>query len=285
MSEWPTPVVILSGHTAENARLALTCLEYGAVDFVRKTLKGMKFPVSELIEKVKLATTVDADKIRFAPPELDLKPAPKRPLSERIGCLVIIGASTGGPQALVEVVPRLPADLPAAVIVVQHMPQGFTQYLAERLDARSGMVVREAGNGDRIETGKVLIAPGGKHLMLEERAGKPVVMLLPRNDMQRTACPSVDFAMSSMAPVFKRNIVGIVLTGMGKDGVAGCDSIRKYGGKVICQDRDTSMIFGMPGAVVAGGLANEVVPVQGIAETLIHEVENIVNGAEIHAGQ
>lgn len=285
MSEWPTPVVILSGHTAEGARMALTCLEYGAVDFVAKTAKGTTFPAAELISTVKLAATVDAEKVRFAPTEFDLKTKTGRPIGGKPECIVLIGASTGGPQALMEVIPRLPADLPAAVIVVQHMPASFTTFFAERLDARSALVVQEAGDGETIEAGKVLVAPGGSHLMLEQRGDEPTVMLLPRNEHHRTACPSIDFAMTSMASMLRRRLVGVVLTGMGRDGEAGCVAVRRYGGAVICQDRETSMIFGMPGAVIAAGLAGEVVPVESIAEAIERAVERAREGATVDAGR
>ena len=285
MSEWPTPVVILSGHTARDARMALTCLEYGAVDFVSKTMKGMRFPVRELTAKVKMAHTVDAEKVRFAPVEHDLK-AKSRPSSKsRTECIVLIGASTGGPQALGEVRPRLPADLPASVLVVQHMAANFTTYLAERLDARSSMYVMEAEDGEPIRPGSILVAPGGRHLLLDEKGGQPLTMLLARNEKQRSACPSIDFALTSIAPVFKRRLISVIMTGMGRDGEAGCDAVRKYGGRVIVQDRDTSMIYGMPGAVVAAGLAHEVLPVQQIAECIVREVEEALKGAAVSADQ
>ncbi len=278
MSEWPTPVVILSGHTAEGARMALTCLEYGAVDFVSKTFKGMRFPVRELVSKVKLAATVDAEKVRFAPVEFDLKAKTRSSRKSRTECVVLIGASTGGPQALGEIIPRLPADLPASVVVVQHMPSNFTTYLAERLDARSAMYVMEAEDGEPVRQGSILVAPGGRHLLMDEKGGQPVMMLLPRNDKQRTACPSIDFALTSIAPVFKNRLISVILTGMGRDGEVGCDAVRKYGGRVICQDRDTSMIFGMPGTVVSAGLAHEVLPVQEIAACIVREVEKATAG-------
>jgi two-component system chemotaxis response regulator CheB len=285
MSEWPTPVVILSGHTAEGARMALTCLEYGAVDFVAKTFKGMRFPVRELISKVKLAATVDAEKVRFAPIEFDVKPKVRPSRRARTECVVMIGASTGGPQALGEIIPRLPADLRASVVVIQHMPSNFTTYLAERLDARSAMYVMEAEDHGPVRPGSILVAPGGKHLLFDEKGGQPLTMLLPRNEKQRTACPSIDFALTSVAPVFRRRLISVILTGMGRDGEAGCDAVRKYGGRVICQDRDTSMIYGMPGAVVSAGLAHEVLPVQEIASCIVREVEEALEGAAVGEGQ
>lgn len=276
MSEWPTPVVILSGHSAEGARMALTCLEYGAVDFVAKTLNGSRFPVEELISKVRMAAGVDAGKVRFALPEFDLRTRSKRVKRTGDCAIVLIGASTGGPQAIMEIIPRLPEDLNASVILLQHMPPNFTRYLAERLDARSALEVREAEEGDSLQSGRVLVAPGGMHLLLNESAGKFSVMLLPRNDLQRSACPSIDFAMTSFAPVYKKRLIGLVLTGMGRDGAAGAAAVRKHGGKVICQNSDTSMIFGMPGTVIGEGLANEVLPLEDISDAIEEEVARVV---------
>jgi two-component system chemotaxis response regulator CheB len=281
MSEWPTPTVILSGHSAEGARMALTCLEYGAVDFVAKSPNGNRFPVEELISKVKLAAGVEADKVRFAPTRYDLKMNRSSKSVSRQGSadsIVLIGASTGGPQAVMEVIPRLSAELEAGVVLLQHMPPNFTRYMAERLDARSAMNVREAEEGDELIPGRVLVAPGGMHLFLDEEHGRQKLMLLPRNQLRRSACPSIDFAMTSFAPVFKRNLLAVILTGMGRDGAAGAVAVRKYGGRVVCQDRETSMIFGMPGAVIGEGMAELTLPAGEIAEC----IESIVSDFSKH---
>ena len=170
-------------------------------------------------------------------------------------------------------IPRLPAELIAIVILIQHLPPAFTRYLAERLDARSEMIVREAEEGDLILPGRVLVAPGGMHLFLDEDRGRPSVMLFPRNDLQRSACPSIDFAMTSFAPVFRKRTIGVILTGMGRDGTAGSESIRKYGGSIICQDSDTSLIFGMPGSVVAKGLASKTIPLADMAGEIMNCID------------
>ncbi|MBN2069974.1 MAG: chemotaxis-specific protein-glutamate methyltransferase CheB [Candidatus Krumholzibacteriota bacterium] len=276
MSEWPVPVVILSGHTANNARMALTCLEYGAVDFVAKTMSGNRFPVRELISKIRMASTVDVEKVRFSPAEHNLRIDRSVEKKNRDDSLVIIGASTGGPQALMEIIPRLPDEINASILLIQHMPPDFTGYLAERLDSRAAAPVHEAGSGDLILPGRILVAPGGMHLFLDEDRGRPSVMLFPRNDLQKTACPSIDFAMTSFAPVFRDRMIGVVLTGMGKDGTAGCASIKKYGGKVICQDRSTSLIYGMPGSVESEGLADRVVPLCEIADVIVEMVNETI---------
>ena len=256
MSEWPTPVVILSAHTASAARLALTCLEYGAIDFVSKTNRGMQFPTHELIEKVKAAATVDATKVKFGPTEWPFSSKTKRSRSNQIESIVLIGASTGGPQALMEIIPRLPEDLPACVII-------------------TALMVNEAEEGDLLLSERVLVTPGGMHIFLEEHLGQPAVMLLPRNDLQRSACPSIDFAMTSFAPVFMERLVSVVLTGMGKDGTAGSVVVNRNSGTVVCQDGETSMIFGMPASVINNGTADIVLPLEAIADYIVEKTNEL----------
>jgi len=275
MGEWPTPVVIVSAHTAEGARLTLKCLEYGAVDFVPKSEGGKSFPADDLIEKVKAAAGVDLNKIRFAPPDelLDREPADERPAHS--DCVVLIGASTGGPQAIMDILPKLPADMPAGIVLVQHMPPNFTRYFAERLDCRTKLGVKEADEGDRISQGNVLVAPGGLQLFLDENFTHPVVMLLSRNENLRSNCPSIDFALSSFASVFREKLIAVILTGMGKDGTEGSRAVKRLGGTVLCQDEETSLIFGMPGAVINEGLADEVVPLEKIASRIAENVMKV----------
>lgn len=272
MGEWPTPVVIVSAHTAEGAKLTLKCLEYGAVDFVSKSEGGKSFPIEDLIEKVKVAAGVDLNKIRFAPPEELLEREPPGQLPAHSDCVVLIGASTGGPQAIMEILPKLPADLPAGIVIVQHMPPNFTRYFAERLDCRTRLGVKEADEGDGISQGNVLVAPGGLQLFLDENFTQPVVMLLSRNENLRSNCPSIDFALSSFSSVFREKLIAVILTGMGKDGSAGSQAVKRLGGTVLCQDEETSLIFGMPGAVISEGLADEVVPLEKIASRIVENV-------------
>jgi two-component system chemotaxis response regulator CheB len=285
MSEWPTPVVIVSGYSGDGADVALTSLEYGAVDFVAKTCDGRHFPAEELIAKVKAAATVDIRRRRFARAGVEIgtkqRPAP----APSLRAVVVIGASTGGPQALMDLIPRLPREIPAGVVVVQHMPANFTRYLADRLDGRSRLEVREAAEGDVIAPGRVLIAPGGMHLFLDDRQGSPCVMLLGKNTLQRTACPSIDFTMTAFAPIFRERLIGVILTGMGRDGSAGCGAVRHYGGAVVCQDRESSLIYGMPGAVIDEELADEVCPLEAIADCIVRRVRQMKSREPAHERQ
>jgi two-component system chemotaxis response regulator CheB len=282
MGEWPTPVVIVSAHTAEGAKLTLKCLEYGAVDFVSKSEGGKSFPADELMAKVQAAAEVDMDKIRFTPPEELLESEPVDLGLVHSDCVVLIGASTGGPQALMEILPKLPPDLNAGVVVVQHMPPNFTRYFAERLDSRAKLKVKEADDGDPIEPGTVLVAPGGLQLLIDEDFTRPVVMLLSRNEKHRSNCPSVDFALSSFAQVLRSKLIGVILTGMGKDGSAGCVAVKQYGGTVLCQDEETSLIFGMPGTVIREGLADEVVSLERIASRIVEHVRMVRAKEKVH---
>ena len=282
MGEWPTSVVIVSAHTAEGAKLTLKCLEYGAVDFVSKSDGGKSFPAEDLIEKVKAAAGIDVNKIRFAPPDELLERETTDTMPAHSDCVVLIGASTGGPQAIMDILPKLPADLPAGIVIVQHMPPNFTRYFAERLDCRTRLTVKEADEGDHISQGNVLVAPGGLQLFLDEHFTRPVVMLLSRNEIHRSNCPSIDFALSSFAPVFREKLIAVILTGMGKDGSAGSRSVKGAGGTVLCQNEETSLIFGMPGTVISEGLADEVVPLDRMASRIVENVMKVQGKEKIY---
>ncbi|MDZ7859100.1 MAG: chemotaxis-specific protein-glutamate methyltransferase CheB [Candidatus Krumholzibacteriota bacterium] len=273
MSEWPTPVVILSACGDKAAMKTLTCLEYGAVDFISKTGNGKSFSEEELLFKVKMAANAHPKKVRFLPPHYDFNIKRPRTKSEVLEYVIVVGASSGGPRALMDIIPRLPGDLPAGVVVVQHMPSGFTRHFAERLDERSKMVVKEAQNGDLLLPGRVLVAPGGNHLIFEEKGEMLSGVLLQRNEGQKTACPSMDFAMSSLAPVFKDKLIGVVLTGMGRDGLSGSEVVREFGGRIIAQDPATCIVSGMTGSVINEGLVNAVVPLEKISEAMVNEIK------------
>jgi len=177
-----------------------------------------------------------------------------------------MGASTGGPTALEEVLCALPPDLPAGIVITQHMQAGFTRSYAERLNNRCALTVREAQDGDELREGLVLIAPGNYHMVITPAKR----VRLNQDPPVHYVRPSVDVMMLSVAAVFGPRVVGVVLTGMGRDGSGGMAAIKKAGGRTIVQDEETSVIFSMPAAVIAGGHADEVLPLDDIAPRIVH---------------
>lgn len=272
MAECPTPVVMLSAHTQRGARTTIRALIRGAVDFVPKPDDGagLQSIVGELIDKIKIAAGVSLATVPTSPPQAKIPRARRldlRPL-RRGDAVIVIGASTGGPRALQRVLSELPADLPAAVAVVQHMPEGFTQSLAQRLDEGSSLVVREADSNERLARGLVLLAPGSHHLRFK-RGHQTMLDRGPRRNHVR---PAVDVTMESAVEYYKSATIGVVLTGMGADGTAGARQIKAAGGKVIAEDKSTCVVYGMPRSVTEAGLADRVVPLPEVASTLVEWV-------------
>jgi two-component system, chemotaxis family, protein-glutamate methylesterase/glutaminase len=277
MSEAPRPVVMLSGlPSGEADDLTIRALELGAVDFVRKPAGQISLdlrPVRDrLLQALRACREVNLGGVPvLARPHV----APPPPTAARssgggsphVARVVVIACSTGGPRALAEVVPRLPADLDAAVLIVQHMPAGFTRSLAERLNAQSAAEVSEARHGAPIENGRIFIAPGGYHLRVQRLGGVPSISLDETPPVWGVR-PAADPLFRSAAELFGPAAIGVVLTGMGRDGAAGVRAIREAGGLTIAQDQETSIIFGMPQAAIAAGV-ERVVPLGAVAETIV----------------
>jgi two-component system chemotaxis response regulator CheB len=181
--------------------------------------------------------------------------------------VVLLGVSTGGPDALATVLPALPATFPVPILVVQHMPPTFTRLLAHRLDGRSALEVREAEDGDVVLPGQALLAPGDFHLRLQ-RTARGVVARLDQGTPENFCRPSVDVLFRSAAQVYGAGALGVVLTGMGADGARGAADIVAAGGQVVVQDQATSVVWGMPGAVAQAGLASELLPLLEVASAL-----------------
>ena len=277
MADCPTPVLLLSSHTREGADVTMQGLELGAMDFVDKTSVQGQMNLLGLAEELraKIRALAGVPRGRVAPLQPRPWPQPARAQARatpaRRAEIVVIGTSTGGPPALQAIVPRLPEDLATAVLVVQHMPVGFTRSLAERLDARSVLEVREANDGEALAPGLVLVAPAGRHMKVRRRNGQPKVWLddEPRSALHR---PSVDVLMTSVAEVFGARALGIVLTGMGSDGVLGLRAIRAAGGRTIAESEETCVIYGMPKAAVEAGVVDESVPLDRIADEILAAV-------------
>jgi two-component system chemotaxis response regulator CheB len=278
---------MFSAHTRQGAKETFDALAAGAVDFVTKPAGEVSTDLSKIAEELvrKLTAASLARPRASAPPSRPSGQMPavrqtgpmpvQRPTMQGLAVratplpgatprLCVIGVSTGGPAALSEVIPALPADLKIAVIVVQHMPAGFTQTLAERLDAVSKVSVREAQTGDRPTAGTVLIAPGDKHLEIDDKG----LVILTDGPTVNGCRPAADVTMLSVAKVYGRRSLAVVMTGMGKDGAAGALAIKRADGKTLAQDQATSVIFGMPKAAVDIGAIDEVVPLGDIAAWL-----------------
>lgn len=192
--------------------------------------------------------------------------------NERSRKIVVIGTSTGGPRALQQVIPLLPQNLDAAVLVVQHMPQGFTKLLADRLDKQSLIKVREAKEGDRVEPGIVFVAPGDYHMTVKQQKidGKTVeVISLNSDEKVNGVRPSVDVLLNSVAQIYRKDALGVILTGMGSDGSNGIRKIKEAGGKVIAEDESTCVIYGMSRAIIEQKLADYILPINLIAEGIV----------------
>jgi two-component system, chemotaxis family, protein-glutamate methylesterase/glutaminase len=272
MSEVRRPVIILSAHSAAGAEPTMRALELGAVDFVLKPAGDSRDEVEELERRLlgalRAAAVADLSNLPLrmptaggaarapAQPELPGRPAT---------CAVAVAASTGGPRTLADLVPRLPAELGAAVLIVQHMPPPFTRSLANRLDVASRMRVREAAAGMPLRCGEVYLAPGGHHMTVR-RGGDGFEIGIDRSKPVWGVRPAADPLFTSVARHFGPRSIGVVLTGIGRDGAEGLRAIREVGGWTIAQDRDSAVIYGMPRA--AAPYARAVLPLDAIADAI-----------------
>jgi two-component system chemotaxis response regulator CheB len=185
---------------------------------------------------------------------------------------VAIGCSTGGPQALLEVLPAFPPDFPAGIVIVQHMPKSFTKPFAERINALCELEVKEAEEGDDVRPGRVLIAPGGVQCRVRRKSIASNVIALSPNVEHHLHAPSVDIMMQSVASVYEERGIGIILTGMGHDGLDGMKAIKAAKGRTIAQDEQSSIVYGMPKAVVDAGCADKVIPLSGVVGEILNMV-------------
>jgi two-component system chemotaxis response regulator CheB len=272
MAVRPIPVLLLSSLTKEGAGVTLHGLELGAMDFVDKSRVQGNMNLLNLAEELKAKIRALAA-VKPHPPSALLTPVVRTeaPRGEAQCDIVVIGTSTGGPPALQAIIPRFPGDLVAAVLVVQHMPAGFTKSLAERLDARSEVPVREAKDGESVDAGTVLIAPAGTHTKLRKR-GSAVRIVLddePRASLHR---PSIDILMASAARIYGPKALGVLLTGMGADGVEGLRAIREAGGRTLAESEETCAIYGMPKAAMEAGVVDRSVPLTEMADEILGAV-------------
>src|SRR5437764_5970690 len=273
MAEMPRPVVMLSAAGSElGNEMTLRALERGALEFVRKPSGPVSIDLSsvreQLMSALDAARAVNMKGIKTSPPAATPQRAEPEGKSPDAAMLVVaIASSTGGPRALAEIIPHLPEELGAAVVIVQHMPREFTRLLAQRLDAMSALSVAEAIDGKLLRENRVYVAPGGYHMTLGGDAGNASIQLDTSAPMWGVR-PAADPLFFSVADIFGRAAIGVVLTGMGRDGAEGLRKIRQAGGAAIVQVRESSIIYGMPQAALAAAGADRVVAVNEIAPLL-----------------
>ena len=270
------PVIMFSTLTERGASATLEALARGASDYVTKPANVGSVTLAQervredLVPKIKAlcGRVVLAPRPAPAAPRAPAPPvvAPRPALPQRVD-LLAIGVSTGGPNALAAIIPALPADFPLPVVIVQHMPPVFTRFLAERLASTSRLAVREGEEGGVVEPGVVWVAPGSSHMVLT-REGEALRLRLTQDPPENSCRPAVDPLFRSAAALVGSRTLALVLTGMGQDGLRGAEEIRKAGGVVLAQDEASSVVWGMPGAVVGAGLADTVLPLERLAAEL-----------------
>ncbi len=287
---YPTlPVIMFSTLTERGGAKTLEALALGATDYVTKPANvgsvsvAMQRVRDELIPKVKVFC---AKKVGLKPP-VNAKPAaapkakaaaksviqpPKIPAKKVRIDVLAIGVSTGGPNALAELFPVFPKDLPVPIVMVQHMPPFFTKLLAERLTTQSKLVVEEGAAGNRLKPGAAWIAPGDYHMVLEKN-GTGMDIQLNQAPPENSCRPAVDVLFRSVAEHYGPNVLAVILTGMGQDGLIGCEHIKSAGGRVIVQDEESSVVWGMPGFVAKEGLADKVLPLNQIGTEILRELQ------------
>jgi two-component system chemotaxis response regulator CheB len=274
----PMPVIVISSIAPAGCAVALEALRLGALEVLAKP--GGPYSVEDLSE-VLAATVRAAASARLRRPTAKYAssvtaPATDAAIADR--SLVVIGASTGGVDAIREVLTRMPADSPP-ILVVQHMPPNFTAALAERLDRICAMKIAEARHGDHIQRGHVLIAPGGKHMVAARGDGRAPIVLLNEDPQENHFRPSIDVLFRSAARHFGRHTAGVLLTGMGADGARGLLEIRKIGGATIAQNEATCVVYGMPAEAVRLGAAEVVLPLREIAGGIVGGLRRLAPNA------
>jgi two-component system chemotaxis response regulator CheB len=281
---WPRlPVVMFSTLTERGAAVTLEALALGASDYVTKpanvgsVVAAQQRVREELVPRIKALCRrgAAAGLAPGAPPAAPARPPAPRPAGPAAGPVsidvVAIGVSTGGPNALAAVVPALAASLPVPVVIVQHMPPVFTRLLAERLTAGGGMPVQEGALGVPLQPGHAYLAPGDWHMVVRRAGGVPVLGL-HQGPPENSCRPAVDVLFRSVVETYGGRALGVILTGMGRDGLRGVEALREAGGLVFAQDEATSVVWGMPGFVVEAGLADRVLPLDRVAGEILAAV-------------
>lgn len=285
MEKNPVPVIMVSSLTVDGAKVTLDALDLGAVDFIPKNLSELSINIVKiremLLDKIKQIAKKGINRRRMALParrpsvtkaEETPRAFPVRTTGERRVGIVSIGTSTGGPKALQEIIPKLPKDFPVPIVIAQHMPANFTGPFAERLNQLSQISVKEAEDGELLKNGVVYIAPGRGHMRVKRVRGIETVISISENKEDFIYRPSVDALMASVSEFFPGRSLGVILTGMGNDGVKGLAELKKSGGRIFAQDEETCVVYGMPKAVVDAGIADKVLSIEEMAGEIINAV-------------
>ncbi len=271
-------VVMISSHTERGAPLTIEALELGAFDFILKpslpslqenfaALREMSRPIIQAIAHRKKISEMlyggeSAPRITRQPIAVSGENMPKATPQ-----IVAIGVSTGGPKALAEIIPDFPSDFPVPVLIVQHMPKGFTAEFAKSLNAKSQITVKEGEDGEAVRTGTAYIAPGGTHMKISQGASGKIIRIT--DDPPENNCkPSVDYCFRSVCNIYGKHTLAVVLTGMGRDGTTGSQLLHKSGARIIVQDEATSVVFGMQKEVIDAGAADNIYPLQKISSVI-----------------
>ncbi len=285
MEKAPVPVIMVSSLTNEGAKVTLDALDLGAVDFIPKNLSELSVNIVKikevLLDKIKqiagrgpirrIVRPIDKAAIETKIRELRLA-VPQRATGERKTSVVAIGTSTGGPRALQEIITVLPKDFPVPIVIAQHMPPNFTGPFAERLNQLSKIEVKEAQEGDQLKPGLALLAPGRGHMKVVKKRTLESVVTISENREEFTYRPSVDALILSIAECYPGRALGVILTGMGNDGLKGLTELKRTGGRVFAQNEQTCVVYGMPKAVVDAGLADKVLSLEEMAGEIINAV-------------
>jgi two-component system chemotaxis response regulator CheB len=278
MEKTPVPVIMVSSLTAEGAKETLDALEAGAVDFIPKNLSELSINIVKikvmLLDKVKQIARKGLVLRKRKPVGTGATHVlpPTRSTGERRVGILAIGSSTGGPRALQEILPLLPKEFPVPIVIAQHMPQNFTGPFAERLNQLSQIAVKEAKAGDVLKPGLALLAPGGWHMRVERKRSLETVITLGETRDDLIYRPSVDELMLSVSECFPGRALGVILTGMGNDGLRGLTALKKSGGRIFAQNEESCVVYGMPKAVVDAGIADKVLAI----EEMVGEIVNAV---------
>lgn len=270
-------VVMVSGYTVADSEITLLCLDAGAVDFVLKPSGGTSMDMlrvkKDIIEKVKAAAEINISKNKIV--KAKEKDNKKNSFRNDYEGIVVVGASTGGPAALEHILPNFPSNYPLPVLVAQHLPEHFTKTFSIRLDKLCLMNFVEANDGQEIKKGTIYLAPGGKNMEIVKDDEKLIIKI--SENVSETETPSISLLMKSAAKIYGEKTIGVILTGMGKDGCTGMEAIFKAGGETIVQDEESSVVFGMGKEVVDKALAKQVVPLENIFTKII-ELTYKING-------